>query len=98
MAAAEIVKVDVAALDPGAIVAGDEEHVTPAGTCEHDSEIGLLSPPTALAPTVIVVDWPGVRVALCAESVSEKSAVVTAAAGTRIANKPEVWLLPPAVK
>jgi hypothetical protein len=98
MAAAETVKVDVVALDPGVIVAGDKAHVNPAGTFEHDSEIGLLNPPTALAPTVSVVDWPGIRVALCAESVSEKSAVVTAAAGTRVANNPEVWLLPPAVK
>lgn len=52
MAAAETVKVDVAVLDPGVIVAGNKEHVTPAGTCEHDSEIGLSNPPTALAPTV----------------------------------------------
>jgi hypothetical protein len=97
VAAALNVKLDFAVLDPGVMVAGEREHVMPEG-CVQNSEIGLLNPPTALALTVSMVDWPGVTVALCAERASEKSALVTVAAGTSVANKPLVCELPPAVK
>ena len=50
-----MVSVDDEALDPGVMVDGDNEHVTPEGLVQV-SEIGLLNPPTTLAPTVILVD------------------------------------------
>ena len=95
--AAVTVNVDWDVLDPGVMVAGDREQVMPAGW-EQDKEIGPLNPPAALAPTVRVAAWPGATVALCAERVSEKSALVTVDAGTSVANKPVVCELPPAVK
>ena len=88
---------ELAVLEPGVMVAGDKEQVTPFGF-EHDKEIGPLNPPTALARTVSVADWPGPMVALCDESASAKSAVVAADAGTSVANNPVVCELPPAVK
>jgi hypothetical protein len=48
--------------------------------------------------TVTVAELPGVTVIVGVERLREKSALVTAAAGTRVANKPLVWLEPPAVK
>jgi len=95
---AATVKVDLAVLDPGVIETGENEQFTPAGKPEQERLIALLNPPTALEFTEMVVDSPTDTVALCVESASEKSAVVVAAAGTGVANKPEVWFAPPAVK
>ena len=92
-----MVRVDEEVLDPGVIVDGDNVHVTPEGLVQV-SEIGLPNPPTALAPTVIWVDCPPDKVALWAETVSEKFALLLAAAGVSVANNPCVWSLPPAVK
>jgi len=92
-----MVRVDDEVLDPGVMVEGDNEHVTPEGLV-HVSEIGLLKPPTVLAPTVILVDCPADKVALCAETDSEKSALELVEAAVSVANRPCVWSLPPAVK
>ena len=92
-----MLRVDDEVLDPGVIVEGDNEHVSPEGLV-HVSEIGLLNPPTTLAPTVILVDCPADKVALWGETDSEKSALELVAAGVSVANNPCVWSLPPAVK
>ena len=97
-AAVEMVRVEVAAFDPGVIAPGAKVQVTPAGGLVQDSEIWLSNPLVGVAPTEIMADCPGVTVALCAESESEKLAFVAAVAGSRVANRPLVWVGPPAVK
>jgi hypothetical protein len=92
-----IVRVDEAALDPGVIVLGDNVHVMPL-PAEQLSEIGLLNPPTALALTDKVADFPDVTVAVCAERDNAKFALPTAVAGISEAKRPLVCVLPPAVK
>lgn len=91
------VRFELAAIPPGVIVFGANEHVTPVGRPLHDKPIGLLKPPEALALIVTAVDPPRVTVAEGAESVREKS-VPAVAAGTRLANSPLVCEGPPAVK
>jgi len=96
--------VDVA-LDPGVIVAGFSAQVRPE-TGEQLSDIGLLNPPTPAALTMRLVETPGVTDRLWAERLKEKSWLLTAAEGTRLANELVVlpptgklgWLLPPAVR
>lgn len=100
-----MVNVEDGVLDPGEIVEGLREQVKPAGAAQ-ESAIAPLNPPTALALTVRLAEPPGGTVALCAERLREKSGLLTAAAGTRLANTlvvvPPVgklgWLLPPAVR
>jgi hypothetical protein len=91
-------KVEAEALDPGVIVAGEKEQVTPAGGLAQVNEITPLNPPVSLALIEIMADCPGDTVALCGERDSAKSAVVVAVAGTSVANKPLVSVGPPAVK
>jgi len=56
VAAAVRVTVDASLLDPGVMVDGDSAQVTPAGTFEQESSIGLLNPPTGLALTDSIAD------------------------------------------
>ena len=99
-----MVKVD-AVLDPGEIVEGLKAQVRPAPE-EQLSEIGLSNPPTAAALIMRLAEPPGAMVTLWAERFREKIWLLTAAAGTRLANTLVVlppdgklgWLLPPAVR
>lgn len=84
-------------VDPGEMVEGLKAQVMP-DTEEQDSVIWLLNPPTALALMESVAEPPGATVADCADKLREKSALVTADAGTSVANRPLVWFAPPAVK
>jgi hypothetical protein len=79
---------------PGVIVEGLKAQVRPA-VAEQLNEIGLLNPPTALAPTVRTTELPGVTDRLEEERFREKFWLVTAAAGIRLAN---TVFVPPAVK
>jgi hypothetical protein len=96
--AAIMVRLEVETLDPGVIVAGEKLQVTPDGGFVQLNEITPLNPPVALALIDTVVDCPGATVALCAEKANAKSAPVAADAGSNVANKPLVCVLPPAVK
>jgi hypothetical protein len=99
-----MVKVEVA-LDPGVIVVGLKEQVTPARV-EQLSEIGLSKPPTAAALIVTLAVPPGATLTLWVERLREKFWPVTAAEEARLANTLVVlppagklgWLLPPAVR
>src|SRR5579863_714861 len=104
VAAADTVKV-APAFDPALIVEGLNAQVSPA-LVEQLSETGLLNPPTPAALTVTVAEPPWARVTLGLERLSEKFALVTAAAGTTLANTLVVlppagkfgWVPPPAVR
>ena len=91
------INVELAMLDPGVIVVGEKEQVTPAGAVQL-SEIAPLNPPLPLALTDISVDCPWARLRLCDETINVKSPVVTALAGIIVANKPLLRVGPPAVK
>src|SRR5437868_11392303 len=103
--AAEMVKVEDDALDPGEIVVGLKTQDRPAGAVQ-ESAIGPLNPPTTLAPIIRLADPPGATVTLWAERLREKPGPATAAAGTRLAKTLVVlpplgklgWLPPPAVR
>ena len=97
VAAATTVRVDAVADAPGEMVAGANVQVNPVAG-EQESVIWPLKPPTAAEPTVSVAVPPAATVRVLAERLREKSAPVAAAAGTRAANNPLVWLAPPAVK
>ena len=103
-AEAETVRVELA-VDPALMVEGLNAQVRPALAAQL-REIGLLNPPTAAALTVTFAEPPEARVTLGLERLSEKFALVTAAAGTTLANTLVVlppagkfgWLPPPAVR
>jgi hypothetical protein len=90
---AETVKVDVV-LDPGVMIEGLKAQVRPAAA-EQLNETVLLNPPTALALTVRMPELPGMTDRLEDERFREKFWLVTAFAGTRLAN---TGVVPPAVK
>src|SRR5579863_580344 len=92
-----MVRVELAADDPGEIVLGEKVQVSPVAGA-HDRLIWPLKPPTAADPTVSFPEPPALTVMLCEARLREKSAPVAAAAGTSVANNPLVWLAPPAVK
>ena len=88
---------ELAMLDPGVIVVGVNEQVTPAGAVQL-SEIAPLNSPLPVALTDISVDCPWARLRLCDERINVKSPVVTALAGISVANKPLLRVGPPAVR
>ena len=90
-----MVRVEDEALDPGEIVVGLKAQVTPAGAVQ-ESVIWPLNPPAVLALIIRLAELPGATVALYAERFREKFGLLTAAAGTRLANTAVV--LPPAGK
>lgn len=100
-----MVKVEEVVLETGEIAVGLRVQVNPAGE-EQVSEIWPLSPPTALALIIKLVEFPGATVVLWAERIREKSGLPTVAAGRTLANTAVVlppggklgWLLPPAVR
>ena len=91
------VNVELAALDPGVIVVGEKAQVTPVGALQL-KEMAPLNPPLAVALTDMLVDCPCATLALRGETTNVKSPVLTALAGTRVANKPLERVGPPAVK
>lgn len=86
-ATAEMVRVEVV---PGVMLLAEKLQVSPAGAFGQDKVMALLKPATGLAPTVSMADPPGVMVAFCEESVSEKFGCPATAAGVSVANSPLV--------
>ena len=94
-----------AVVDPGVIVVGLKEQVTPEIE-EQLSAIALVKPPTPAALIMMLAELPRVTDTLGAERFKEKFGPPTEDAGTRLANTlvvlPPVgkfgWLLPPAVR
>ena len=91
------IKEELATLDPGVIVVGENAQVTPVGAVQLN-EIAPLNPPLAVALTEMLVDCPWATVAISGETTNVKSPVVTALAGISVANNPLLSVLPPAVK
>jgi len=89
-----MVKVD-GVVDPGVIVVGLKEQVTPESE-EQLSAIGLVNPPTPAALIVRSAELPRVTDRLGAERFREKFGPPTEDAGTRLANR--LVVLPPAGK
>src|SRR5579872_1207102 len=88
VAAAAIVRVDEAVLDPGEIELGEKVQVRPVAGAQ-ESAICPLKPPTAADAIDSLAVPPAVTVTLCAERFSEKF-VPAALAGTSVANRPLV--------
>ena len=91
------VRTDEELLVPGVMVFGENAQDTPTGNPEQLSVIAPLKPPTALAPTLILVGVPATMLVLVGVTDSEKSPAVTACAACKVANNPWVWSAPPAV-
>lgn len=93
----ESIIMELARLDPGLIVAGEKEQVTPVGATQLKA-MAPLNPPLPVALTESVVDCPIAKLKLCDARINEKSPVVTALAGISVANKPLLSVGPPVVK
>src|SRR5882724_2942353 len=93
VAAADMVRVEEGA--PAVIVVGLNEQVMPAGATQLRL-IGLLNPPTAAAPTMMLAEPPRVTVALWAEKFSVNPGPGAAAAVVMLAKA--LVALPPGGK
>ena len=91
------IRVELAALDPGAIVVGEKAQVTPVGALQF-KEMVPLNPPLGVALTDMLVDCPCATLAVSGDTTNVKSPVLTLPAGARVANKPLDRVGPPAVK